>query len=203
MAAARKAPPNRSADQQAVTRAVGGEIANLRRAQALTSAELARRAGISSAMLSRIEAGAAAPSLSTLTEVARALGIPVARLFATHDRQRDCSFVRSGQGLKVDRHGSRSGHAYELLGHSLTGSIFVEPYLVTLDDAAEPHASFQHSGIEFLHVVSGRMSYRFQNEIYDLAPGDSLLFDANAIHGPDALVERPVVYLSVVINTRT
>ncbi len=183
--------------------AIGAEIGMLRRGLALTSAALARKAGISAAMLSRIEAGTTSPSLTTVTEIARALGVPVARLFASHDQQRDCSLVRGGEGVKVDRHGSRNGHRYELLGHSLTGGIFVEPYLVTLDADAGPHASFQHAGVEFVHVLAGRMEYRFQDETFELRPGDSLLFDCNGLHGPERLVERPIVYLSVVITLRS
>ena len=57
-----------------------------------------------------------------------------ARLFVGYDERRDCSIVRAGQGVHVDRRGSKHGHAYELLGHLLSGEIFVEPYLVTLGD---------------------------------------------------------------------
>ena len=89
-----------------------------------------------------------------------------------------------------------------MLGHSLSGPLFVEPYLVTLSEAAEPHPTFHHEGIEFMHVVSGRMTYRYQDAFYELGPGDTLLFDANALHGPERLTEGPISYLSIVITMR-
>ena len=183
--------------------ALGAEVRALRRNLALSSTDLAKQAGLSPAMLSRIESGAAAPSLASLAALAEALGVPVARLFAKHDRQRDVSYVQAGRGVRVARQGSRAGHTYELLGHALSGPVVVEPYIVTLDDLAKPHPSFQHSGTELLYMLRGRMTYRYQGSVLTLGPGDTLVFDANAIHGPEALLARPIVYLSICMNLRS
>jgi hypothetical protein len=45
-----------------------------------------------------------------------------------------------------DRIRAVADYRYELLGHLLSGNLFVEPYLVTLLPGAEPYASFQHPG---------------------------------------------------------
>ena len=174
----------------------------LRRSLALSSTDLARQAGLSAAMLSRVESGTAAPSLASLAALADALGVPVARLFAKHDRQRDVSHVQAGKGVRVARQGSRAGHTYELLGHALSGPVMVEPYIVTLDEQAKPHPSFQHSGTELLYMLRGRMTYRYQGSLFTLGPGDTLVFDANAIHGPEELLTRPIIYLSICMNLR-
>jgi transcriptional regulator with XRE-family HTH domain len=181
---------------------IGSQIRTLRRALEITAADLAARAGLSGSMLSKIERGLASPSIATLANLAAALKVPVARFFTTYDERRDCSLVRAGKGVKVERRGSKCGHLYELLGHSLSGDLFVEPYLVTLTDEATPYPSFQHTGVEFLYVVSGRMRYRYADRLFDLAPGDALLFDAAALHGPETLMKRPIVYLSVDFNLR-
>ena len=182
--------------------AIGSQIRTLRRALDMTAGDLARRAGVSVSMLSKVERGLASPSVATIAALAAALKVPVARFFTSYDERRDCSFVRAGKGVRVERRGSKSGHEYELLGHSLSGELFVEPYLVTLTDEATPYPSFQHTGIEFLYVLSGRMRYRYADRVYDLAPGDALLFDATAMHGPEALIRRPIVYLSADFNLR-
>ncbi len=44
----------------------------------------------------------------------------------------------------------------------------------------------------------GRVDYRHGDQIYLLEPGDSLLFDADAPHGPEELLELPARYLSVI-----
>jgi len=182
--------------------AIGAQIRILRRAVDMTAGDLAERAGVSGSMLSKIERGLASPSVATLAALASALKIPVARFFTSYDERRDCSFVRAGKGLTVERRGTKCGHQYELLGHSLSGELFVEPYLVTLTEEATPYPSFQHTGIEFLYVLSGEMRYRYADRIYELRTGDALLFDATALHGPEALQRRPVVYLSVDFNLR-
>lgn len=200
--AAKKARRSKVAPSRAVVPAIGAEVRRFRRRLELTSRELAAKAGISLAMLSRIETGTAAPSLPTLASVAAALGVPIARLFATHDVVRDCCFVRAGQGLRVDRRGSRFGHQYTILGNSLAGPIFMEPYLITLNRDAEINTSFQHEGTELLFVLSGSMRYRYQDKIFVMKPGDSLMFDANGIHGPEELIDLPVRCLSVTVHTR-
>ena len=187
---------------RAVVSAIGSEIRRLRRRLELTANELAGRAGLSVAMLSRIETGHAAPSLPSLAAIAGGLGVPMARLFATHDKVRDCCFVPSGQGLRVDRRGSRFGHLYNILGKSLAGPAFMEPYLITLDGASEMNTGFQHEGTELLYVLSGSMRYRYQDLSYILRPGDSLMFDANGIHGPEELLSARVTCLSVTVHTR-
>lgn len=189
-------------DAAGLANSVGKQVRTLRRSLDLTSTELARRAKLSVGMLSKIESGQSAPSFATLTALALALDVPVARLFAGFERRSDCSIVKAGQGVLVERRGTKLGHRYELLGHMLSGEMFVEPYLITLTDEAEPYPSFQHTGLEFLYMLSGEMTYRYADRLFDLAPGDALLFDATAIHGPEQLRKRPVRCLSAVFNLR-
>ena len=56
----------------------------------------------------------------------------------------------------VDRVGAVSDYRYELLGHLLSGNLFVEPYLVTLLPGAVPYVTFQHPGLKFLYSCAGR-----------------------------------------------
>jgi transcriptional regulator with XRE-family HTH domain len=94
-----------------------------------TGAELARAAGISTGMLSKIETGQISPSLTTIEALAAALNVPVATLFTVSAPRRDCSFVNRGTGVVIERRGTKVGHRYELLGHSLAGDVAMEPYL--------------------------------------------------------------------------
>jgi hypothetical protein len=51
-------------------------------------------------------------------------------------------------------------------------------------------------------MLTGLVDYRHGDKIYRLAPGDSLLFDSSAMHGPEALLELPMTYLSIIIYQR-
>ncbi len=182
---------------------IGRRVRLLRQRLQLTATELAAEAGVSPGMLSKIENGGTSPSLSTLRALARALNVPMTSFFADFEERRDCSYVRAGQGVLIERRGTKAGHHYELLGHSLSGDIVVEPYLITLSEDANPYTQFQHDGMEFIYMLTGKVVYRHADKLYPMGPGDALFFDAGAPHGPEELVERPMTYLSIIIYPRT
>ena len=74
----------------------------------------------------------------------------------------------------------------------------VEPYLITLDSDSDRFPAFQHEGIELIYMLEGVLDYRHGDQRYLLEPGDSLLFDSDAPHGPEGLVELPARYLSII-----
>jgi len=181
---------------------LGREIRKLRRRLGLTGIDLAGAADISTGMLSKIETGQISPSLTTVEAIAAALNVPIAALFTVSGAKRDCSFVRRGAGVVTDRRGTKAGHRYELLGHSLSGEVAVEPYLITLTKDAKPYTAFQHAGMELIYMLTGQVTYRHEDRLYELNPGDALLFDANGMHGPEVLNTLPMTYLSIIVYPR-
>jgi transcriptional regulator with XRE-family HTH domain len=187
---------------RALEASIGFEVRRLRKSMELTVSQLGLMAGISAGMLSKIENGSISPSLSTLNALARALNVSMSSLLAESEERRDCSFVKAGQGVRIERRGTKAGHLYDLLGHSLAGSIAVEPFLITLKRDAQPYTNFRHAGVEFIYMLSGKVRYRHAEGTYVLEPGDALFFDAAARHGPEELIEAPMQYLSIIIYPR-
>ena len=183
-----------------IERSIGREIRSYRQKIGLTLAELANQASLSTGMLSKIETGNTSPSLGTLQSLSRALNIPITAFFRKFEEERDASYVKAGEGLVIDRRGTRTGHQYRLLGHSLGKEILVEPYLVTLNEESEVFPLFHHHGMEFIYMLEGEMVYTHANSSYHLEPGDSLLFDADATHGPEELINLPIRFLSVMVS---
>ncbi|QGW82224.1 helix-turn-helix domain-containing protein [Variovorax paradoxus] len=181
---------------------IGAQVRALRMAAEVSGGELAKTSGVSASMLSRIERGLVSPSVETLERLAQGLHVPTSRFFGDQARRTDFCHVRAGQGVVVDRVGAVSDYRYELLGHLLSGNLFVEPYLVTLLPDADPYVTFQHPGLKFLYFLSGEVSYRYGGRTAEVRAGDSLLFDANALHGIEAIQNGPVSYLSVVFTLR-
>lgn len=185
---------------------MGAEVRRLRLQAGLAAKELAAAAGISPGMLSKIENGGISASLTTVQALAAALAVPVTQLFAGFEEERDCSFVRAGQGVVIERRGSKVGHRYQLLGHALgagaDGDAVVEPYLITLHEDAVPYTGFRHAGTEFIYMLSGEVVYRHADQTYHLRPGDALMFDSAAPHGPETLIARPTTYLSIIVYRR-
>src|SRR6476661_6296647 len=182
-----------------IAEAIGTQVRNLRRKLDLTGAELADQAGLSAGMLSKIENGTVSASIESLEALARALNVPLTSFFASYEEKRDCSYVAAGHGVMIERRGTKAGHQYELLGHSISGEIVVEPYLITLTKEAKPYTLFQHAGVEFLYMISGKVLYRHADKAYPMVPGDALFFDAGAPHGPEELTKLPMTYLSIII----
>jgi transcriptional regulator with XRE-family HTH domain len=182
--------------------AIGREVREFRKKLDITVAELAKLADLSAGMLSKIENGMTSPSLDTLQALSRALHVPVTSFFRRYEEERDATFVPAGQGLRIERRGTRAGHQYQLLGHTSRRSIAVEPYLVTLTEESDVFPLFQHAGVEFLFMLEGEVSYRHGNKTYTMRPGDSLFFDADVPHGPDELRKLPIRFLSVISYSR-
>lgn len=190
------------ANERTLEQALGLQVRAIRRDLDLTVSDLASAAGISVGMLSKIENGLISPSLSTLQAISNVLNVPISTLFSSFEEKRDCSFVPAGQGVHIERRGTKVGHQYELLGHALGGEVAVEPYLITLSEEAVPYTGFAHAGVEFIHMLSGEVIYRHGDRSYHLRPGDSLLFDSAATHGPEQLLVRPMTYLSIIVYPR-
>jgi transcriptional regulator with XRE-family HTH domain len=182
--------------------AIGREVRGFRRKLDMTVAELARQAGLSAGMLSKIENGMTSPSLDTLKALSAALQVPVTAFFRRYEEERDATFVKAGQGLNIERRGTRAGHQYQLLGHSLRRALAVEPYLITLTAESDVFPVFQHEGIEFIYMLEGEVGYRHGARTYVLSPGDSLFFDADVPHGPDELRQLPIRFLSIITYVR-
>ena len=191
-----------SVPDRSLEKALGNRIRAIRRQHDLSVTDLASAAGISNGMLSKIENGGISPSLATLQAISGVLQVPLSSLFASFEERQDCSYVPAGQGLTIERRGTKVGHVYQLLGHVLRGAVAVEPYLITLRENAAAHTGFHHAGVEFIFMLQGSLDYRHGSEVYHLSPGDSLLFDSSALHGPEALPDEETSYLSIIIYPR-
>jgi transcriptional regulator with XRE-family HTH domain len=180
--------------------AIGREVRAFRRKQEITVAELSATTGLSIGMLSKIENGITSPSLTTLQTLAHALAVPLTSFFRGFEEKRMAVHTKAGEGVELEREGTRANHQYKLLGHigSNASGVIVEPYLITLSDESDVFPTFQHGGIETIYMLEGEVDYRHGDNVYPLKPGDTLFFDANAPHGPDGLVSLPARYLSII-----
>ena len=108
--------------------------------------------------------------------------------------------IKAGEGLVIERRGSGAGHQYQLLGHTIGKPYSIEPYVISISDMSEVFPVFQHAGTELIYMLEGKVVYRHANKVYDLEPGDSLFFDAEASHGPEEILALPCRYLSFIVS---
>ena len=180
--------------------AIGREVRACRKKRGMTVADLSALTGLSIGMLSKIENGNTSPSLTTLQTLSRVLSVPLTSFLRRFEESREAVHTRSGEGVEMERAGTRAGHQYNLLGHigSNASGVVVEPYLITLTATSDVFPTFQHEGIETIYMLEGEVDYRHGSRVYPLKPGDTLFFDADAPHGPEVLVTLPARYLSVI-----
>jgi transcriptional regulator with XRE-family HTH domain/quercetin dioxygenase-like cupin family protein len=204
-------------------RAIAVQVRRHRRARGMTVGELAARAGISKAMLSKIENSLTSSSLTTLARLAAALDVPVTALFRGADvDDRQAVFTPAAGGARIVARGNRVGHEYVVLGRGeeagavgpgsavppcspassfrkrLRGPHRLQAHLVTLTEQAEVFPPFQHPGTELLFMLEGEMVYGHGEATYTLGPGDALQLDGEGVHGPQELLRLPIRFLSVV-----
>jgi DNA-binding XRE family transcriptional regulator len=177
--------------------AIAAQVRTLRRATGLSVGEMAAKAGISKAMLSKIENAKTSCSLSTLAKLGAILDVPVTALFRGAEGAREAVHTEAGRGSVIVGRGTRVGHHYELLGALRGQHKRLEPVLVTLTDKSEPYPLFQHPGTELLYMLEGVMVYGHGESEYIMRSGDSLLLDGEGLHGPHDLVRLPIRFLAV------
>lgn len=180
--------------------AIGREVRAHRKKKEITVADLSESTGISIGMLSKIENGNTSASLTTLSTIADALSIPITSFFRGYEAEKSAVHTKAGEGVELEREGTRANHQYNLLGHIGTNSsgVIVEPYLITLSAESDRFPTFQHGGIETIYMLEGEVDYRHGDQVFALKAGDTLFFDADAPHGPEVLVKLPARYLSVI-----
>ncbi len=175
-------------------------IKNLRLEKRLTLEDVAGRAGQTRSWLSKVENFRLTPSLPALAEVARALDVPMAKLFEGLDERPTLVVVRAGERKVVSRDQSKKNTSvYESLAHK-NASRSMDPFLITMPPGAAREEALPHAGEEFLFVQKGTVQFQYDGEIVSLKSGDSLYFDATIPHRLINQSKSPAAVLCVFQN---
>jgi transcriptional regulator with XRE-family HTH domain len=161
---------------------LGENIRQRRKQQDLNLTELADLCEISPSFLSQIERDQANPSISTLHDIANALGVSMAFFFAGPNER--AGTARSGDAkesnAQVVRAGKRktliypgSGIRNELLSPDLNRKIQMM-YVVMPPGTDTGDEPLVHEGEECGVVLQGEVEIWVQDEHYILGPGDAI-----------------------------
>ncbi len=173
---------------------VGERLRVLREQRGLSQRGLAAASYLSPNALSQIERGNVSPSVSTLNQLAAALGVPITAFFETERKRQPVVFVKADQRARIPFSG---GLMEGLGGEFFTGQ--AEPFFLTLEAGGNsgPHPVV-HSGHEFVFCVQGMLEYTVEGSVYPLESGDSLLFAARLNHtwrNPGSAVVSAVILI--------
>jgi len=185
----RKITPLTLPDIERTVSALGAKLAAARAERSWSLAELARRAGVSTASVHKIEKSGMTPTIATLMKVAAALGtsvsffidedveVPAAIVVRGGDRAR---LYTSKTGIALDNVSGRYGR-YRLAG----AEAVVEPRANSGPDA------MRHPGEELIYLLEGALCFTVDGKPIDLGAGDSIHFRTDRPHTWENPSERP------------
>jgi transcriptional regulator with XRE-family HTH domain len=174
---------------------VGSRLRALREMQRFSIRALAEASGLAVNTLSLIENGKTSPSVSTLQQIAAALGQPITAFFEPERTRSRLIFQKCGErDAAAFTHGSIADLGAGMETRKL------EPLLITLEAGAGSGSQLiVHPGQEFIYCLEGRIHYIVAEQDYYLEPGDSLIFDSTMPHSwanPDQSPSRALLILS-------
>jgi transcriptional regulator with XRE-family HTH domain len=159
-----------------VNKRVGEGIRAIRRAKGMTLQQVAAQSGLSVGFMSQIERNLTGITLSSLVNVAKALGVPLSDLVT----QPEQTGLDSHQGKRKVYSVEQVSLRYERLSTVFPGSC-MHAVKITVP-AGFTSESVSHAGEELIFMLTGQLEYIVKEKTYTLGPGDSLHFDAACSH---------------------
>lgn len=144
----------------------------------LSQRELARRAGVSNATVSMIEADHVSPSVSALRQILSALGIGIAEFFAAAQEQSEQVVFRAGELTEI----AGGAVSYRQVGANLQGRALQMIHERYKPGAQSGAKMITHQGEEAGLVIKGRLSLEVDGRRYELQAGDAYYFDSRKPH---------------------
>lgn len=172
---------------------IGGKIRSIRASKGLSLKELAEKTNLTASFLSQIERDLAEPSITSLRNIAEALGVPI--FFFLMDDKKFNPVVRKEERkvLKLPK----SNLVYELLSPDLNRQmeLMIGRLAVGACSVEKPAG---HPGEECILVLEGSMKVIVGNEEYLLEEGDSIYYFASMPHQLISCGDSELVYLSAI-----
>jgi transcriptional regulator with XRE-family HTH domain len=157
---------------------VGQQLRLMRKARKLSIRELAKHSGLSVNTLSLIENGRTSPSVSTLEQLARSLGVSITAFFEAEHHAHKVAYQKAGERQQIVLPQGQMERFSTGMPHA--GS---EPFITRFEPGAHSGKSpIVFPGREFIYCLEGQITYIIDENTYPLSPGDSLIFDAYTPH---------------------
>ena len=157
---------------------VGLRLKELRVAHGLSQRALARRAGVSNATISMIEANRVSPSVAALKQILAGFPIALSTFFSRADGEREKVVWRASELTEI----AGGPISYRQVGGDLSGRSLQMMHERYDKGAASGRALLIHQGEEAGIVIRGLLELEVDGERHELRPGDAYLFDSRRPH---------------------
>ena len=163
--------------------AIGAKLRRLRLRKSMGLIELGKHTGLSPALLSKLERDLMHPTLPTLLRIAMVFSVGL-EYFFTPESKPLLEIVRKKDRLRFPN--SPGAPAVNYFFESLDFPVPNRPlssYYAEFEPVdprhVEPH---QHTGIELLYVLSGKLELDVAGDKHTLLDGDSVYFESSVPH---------------------
>lgn len=170
---------------------VGQRIRALRLVRNMSIEDLGKKTSVSSVTISNIEKGIYSPKLSTVLEIAKALGTTIIHLVEDVDEPRV---------FKIGKDKQRLESAEGIVLHDFSPIMMdrrIQVYFMEMEKGASTREHDSYDGNEFIHVLSGVVTVAVEDKLYDLNEGESLYFHGSFRHTLKAIEQSKVLFLSM------
>ena len=157
---------------------VGARLRALRVRNGLSQRELARRAGVSNATVSMIEANRVSPSVSALKQILSGIAVGITEFFAAEDGEPDKVVFKAAELTEI----AGGPVSYRQVGPNLRGRALQMMHERYQPGADSGRHTISHQGEEAGIVIKGRMALEVDGRRYELGPGDAYAFESRRPH---------------------
>jgi len=162
---------------------IGSKLRRLRLRKSMGLQELSNHSGLSPALLSKLERDVMYPTLPTLLRIALVFGVGLEYFFNAEPTP-VFEIVRKRERLRFpdSPDGDPVAYHFESLDFPVTNRP-LSTYLAEFEpvDAGDvrPH---EHTGVEVLYMLSGKLELRVGRDEHLLSEGDAVYFDSSVSH---------------------
>jgi len=157
---------------------LGARLKALRESHDLSQRELAKRAGVSNAIISMIEQNRSSPSVGLLKKLLDGFPISLAEFFAADLKPRPQIFFAATELVEL----AGGPVSYRQVSRDLTGKamqILHEHYKAGADTGEQ---MLTHDAEEGGVIIRGRLEVTVGDQVRVLGPGDAYYFDSHTPH---------------------
>jgi transcriptional regulator with XRE-family HTH domain len=171
---------------------IGQRLRRLRLRLGLSQREVGRRAGVSNATISMIEANRVSPSISGLKQILSALGAGLADFFASSDEERERVVFRANELTEI----AGGAISYRQVGANLQGHALQMLHERYKPGARSGKKMLSHQGEEAGLVIKGLLALEVDGRRYQLGAGDAYSFDSRKPHSFHNIGDAELVVVS-------
>jgi transcriptional regulator with XRE-family HTH domain len=180
---------------------IGEKLRALRLKKKIGLVELGGHTGLSAAMLSKVERGKLFPTLPTLLRISLVFGVGLEYFFTDEKKRHVVAVVRRAERKRFPERpdGRDISFHFESLDFAAVERKLNAYYAEFQPLQSGKARAHEHSGVEFLSILSGQLEVNIAGQEHVLKTGDSIYFDSSVPHSYRRASRKPCSAIVVTV----